>query len=196
MPHIRPVTARLPRTLLATVVSIVAVIVIPLVTATVLAVLQDRYWSFWTSEEGIAVAVVVVALLAFGLFPALLLWFSKGWIRVDSSGMRWKIRGERGEIRWDRPFTIRRWGSVMTVTTWGEAGSGPPGETALPVVVYEVSQGSVGITLYRGAGLKEVEGLPFGELRGVMLVHRARRLTDALEAVRQWNDILVLTGPG
>jgi hypothetical protein len=63
-------------------------------------------------------------------------------------------------------------GSVMTTPMSGD--SGP---------VYEISQGSTSITLYRGAGFDEVKGLPFGELRGVMLFQRARKLTNIVDLV-------------
>lgn len=104
---------------------------------------------------------------------------SEGWITVDASGMRWKIRGKKGEIRWDRPFIIRRWQSVMTVTVYGDLG--PPGEQAFPLIVYEVSQGDTRLTFYRGAGFDEVRGLPSGEREGVMLFWHARRFTRIIE---------------
>lgn len=99
----------------------------------------DAY-PFGKSADGIAVAEVAIALLSIvTLLPALLVGLSEGWITVDASGMRWKIRGKKGEIRWDRPFVIRRWQSVMTVTVYGD--SGPSGKHGFPLIVYEVSQG-------------------------------------------------------
>lgn len=62
---------------------------------------------------------------------------------------------------------------------------GPAYEMDFPVVVYEISQENTSITFYRSAGWDEVEGMPSGELRGVMLFQRARRLTDAVDAVSQ-----------
>lgn len=185
MPHIRPVTASVgPRILPAALVFLVVLICGAIGLIPLLARLPDRY-AFWKSDEGIAVAEILLAvLLTAGLLPALILWFSTGRITVDSAGMRWKVRGERGEIRWDRPFTVRRWQSVLTTTIHGD--SGPGYEQSFPVVVYEVSQGDTSITFYRGAGWDEVRGLPPGELRGVMLFLRARRLTDAIEAV--WRE--------
>lgn len=51
------------------------------------------------------------------------------------------------------------------------------------MLVYEISQGDVSITFHRGAGWDEVKGLPSSELRGVMFFQRARRLTNAVDAV-------------
>lgn len=185
LPFIRPVTASVgPRILPAALVFLVILICGAIGLIPLLARLPDRY-AFWKSDEGIAIAEILLAvLLTAGLLPALILWFSTGRITVDSAGMRWKVRGERGEIRWDRPFTVRRWQSVLTATVYGD--SGPGYEQRFPVVVYEVSQGDTSITFYRGAGWDEVRGLPSGELRGVMLFLRARRLTDAIEAV--WRE--------
>lgn len=185
MLHIRPVTAGVgPRILLSGIVFTGILIGLALLTAFVLASLPEERFPFWTSAEGIAVAeIALVLVLSFGLLPALLLWFSTGRITVDSSGMRWNIRGEKGEIRWDRPFSIRRWQSVMTATVHGD--SGPPGEQAFPLIVYEVSQGNARLVFYRGAGFDEVKGLPAGERAGVMLFQRARRLTRTIDAVTQ-----------
>lgn len=132
---IQKVTASVgPRVLLAGAVFTGVLIGLALLTAFVLVNLPDRY-AFWKSGEGIALAEIVVALvLIVSLLPALLLWFSTGRITVDAAGMRWKIRGERGEIRWDRPFTVRRWQSVLTTTVHGDAGPGY--EQRFPVVVY------------------------------------------------------------
>lgn len=183
MPRIRRITAAVePRILLTGAIFAVVLIAMALLTAFVLVSLPEGRFPFWTSAEGIAVAEAAVALvLTFGLLPALLLWLSAGRITVDSSGMRWNIRGERGEIRWDRPFALRRWRSVLSTTTYGD--SGPAYEMDFPVIVYEISQSGTSITLYRGAGWNEVKDLPFGELRGAMLFLRARRLTGALDAL-------------
>lgn len=188
IPHIRAVTARVgPRILPATVVFLVVLLVGAIGLIPLLNSLPDRYTFCWKGGEGIAIAEIVFALVViFGLFPALLLWFSSGWITVDSSGIRWNIRGERGEIRWNQPFSIRRWQSAMTVTVYGD--SGPPGEQAFPLIVYEVSQGNTRLVFYRGAGFDEVKGLPAGERSGVMLFLGARRLTRTIEAVAQWKS--------
>lgn len=180
-PSIRPVTVGVgPRILLSTAIFTVVLIGLALLTAFVLASLPEERFPFWTSAEGIAVAeIALVLVLSFGLLPALLLWFSSGRITVDSSGMRWNIRGEKGEIRWDRPFSIRRWQSVATATIHGD--SGPPGEQAFPLIVYEVSQGNTRLVFYRGAGFDEVKGLPSGEQEGVMLFWRARRFTRIVD---------------
>lgn len=122
MPHIRPVMTSVgPLGLLAGTVFAVALISVALLTAFVLSSLPDQH-AFWKGAEGIAAAEIAVALvLIFGLLPVLLLWFSTGRITVDASGMRWNAQGERGEIRWDRPFTVRRWWSVVTTVMAGDS---------------------------------------------------------------------------
>lgn len=146
----------------------------------VLALLQFAApGSFWASEWGIGLAVVLFGLLmSFSLLPALLTWFSRGRLWLDSNSLRWQIGKEHGEIRWDRPFRRRRWRAEMVTYTSDENGTYT---MTFPVIVYEIAQGDACLTLYRSASLKEVEGLPTGELRGVMLFQRARRITDALD---------------
>lgn len=181
IPPIQRVTTRVgPRILPATIVFLIVLIGGAIGLIPLLVNLPDQY-AFWKSDEGIAVAEIVFALVAiFGLFPALLLWLSSGWITVDASGMRWHIEGKRGEIRWDQPFTVRRWRSTMTI--YDSSGDSVPYRWDYPLIVYEVVQWDTVITLYRGATPDEVKGLPFGERRGVMLFLRARRLMDAIDA--------------
>lgn len=182
--HIPRVTARVgPRILPATIVFLVVLIVGAIALILLLTNLPDQY-AFWKSDEGLAMAEIIFALVAiFGLFPALLLWFSSGWVTVDASGMRWHIEGKRGAIRWDQPFIVRRWRSAMTI--YDSSGDSVPYRWDYPLIVYEVAQWDTVITLHRGAALDEGKGLPFGERRGVMLFLHARRLMDAIDAASQ-----------
>ncbi len=60
-------------------------------------------------------------------------------------------------------------GLYNTASGFAATVPGPAYEMDFPVVVYEISQENTSITFYRSAGWDEVEGMPSGELRGVML---------------------------
>lgn len=184
MPYVKPVRAFVgARFWLIGVVFTILLIVVNIIAVLVLLNLPGRF-HFWKSDEGLAVGVVIVTILAILIFlPVLFRVFPSGKIVIDSSGIRWRMKNDAGEIRWDEPFTIRRWQSTANTVVMGE--SGQPGYVGIPVMVYEVSQGNKRITLYRGASTKEMDGWDCGECYGIMLFHRAKKITETLEHIRQ-----------
>lgn len=178
MVSVRPFTARVGvRIGLVVVLSIVVVIVVPTVVFAVAWNLPDRYpFSLLRSAVGTLGLGVVCVLLILGLIVAFWALFSKGRVSIDSSGMRWKIGRDSGEIRWDEPFSVRRWQSVFSS---GGYSYDVPG-VSVPVLVCEVSQGDRRITFWHAESLRKLEGLPSGPLYGVPLLHRARRVTRTI----------------
>ncbi|GAB4505110.1 MAG: hypothetical protein Fur0043_21050 [Anaerolineales bacterium] len=132
-------------------------------------------YAFWRDEKVLASMLIFVTLgLFFSLLPALIHCF-RGRVVADESGLRWNIRGKRGEILWARPFLVRRWWSVI------EIGGSTVGEIDVPVLVYEISQAGQRLTFYRQASQEEIQHFPRGELKGWTLLRNARVLTDFID---------------
>lgn len=174
MPYFKTITVRIgPKFLLSGAVFAFFVLIIGALAVLALEkLLTDN--SFWKGANGMAVVVsIIVLLLCLTLLPALLLWFSEGQITIDSFGISWKMKKEKGEIVWKKPFTVKRWQSVIHMPIPGDGSANYSQD--LPAIIYDITQENMRVAFYRGAGFDEVKGLPSAELYGIMLHRHAKK---------------------
>lgn len=186
---IRPATARIGARLLPIVtLDIIVTISVPLLIFSIAYTLPNRYpYSLLRGTVGTFFLGVLSVILLGLCYIGIWLLFPAGKLTVDAEGIRWKINGNQGEIRWDRPFTIKRW--CATYETGGHTYDTQG--VNLPAIVYEISQGNEQITFWYVAS-KPTPNLPSDALRGYPLAHGAQKVGETFDriwALRQRDNL-------
>lgn len=186
---IRPVTARIGARLFPIVaLDILVTISVPLLIFSIAYTLPDRYpYSLLRGTMGTFFLGVLSVILLGLLYIGIWLLFPAGKLTVDAERIRWKINSDQGEIRWDRPFTIKRW--CATYETGGHTYDTQG--INLPAIVYEISQGNERITFWYVTS-KPTPNLPSGALGGYPLAHSAQKVGETINriwALRQRDNL-------
>lgn len=186
---IRPVTARIGARLFPIVaLDILVTISVPLLIFSIAYTLPDRYpYSLLRSTLGTFLLGVLSVILLGLLYIGIWLLFPAGKLTVDTAGIRWKINDDQGEIRWNTPFTLKRWCATYETSSQAYDTQG----ISLPAIVVEISQGNQRIAFWYVAS-KPTPNLPSGALRGYPLAHGAQKVGETLDriwALRQRDNL-------